>query len=251
MIRFSVESLPTMGVNEKGQRRATTPGAFVTTTRIDKGLWGQIKQRNACWYVSEDDLEDFGNPMANAGWRYSVLAVLIAIKAGETIAINGVECKTVTELYNEIEAIPVRQAEEERKRQQEREVQEAQGWLGDLVQATGEKPANPAHPEGEVIFDTRNIYGSGQAFVIVSDHEVWLLKANGMDGDDWGRNNLRGQIGWRAEDPEIVARIQQLHQSPEQASEIIAWAKPMMLPPAQREESPSLASTFAAFFGDN
>ena len=44
------------------------------------------------------------------------------------------------------------------------------------------------------------IYGSGTRYVVQEEH-IWKLENNGMDGDDWSRNNIRtggaGAIGTR------------------------------------------------------
>ena len=45
-----------------------------------------------------------------------------------------------------------------------------------------------------------NIYGGGVQYVVTDDH-IWHVQNNGMDGDDWSRNNIRtggaGAIGRR------------------------------------------------------
>jgi hypothetical protein len=63
------------------------------------------------------------------------------------------------------------------------------------------------HPEGEYnlldgerLHDTQDIYGGGDWFVITED-EIWYVRNNGRDGDDWSRNNVvtggAGAVGWR------------------------------------------------------
>jgi hypothetical protein len=74
-----------------------------------------------------------------------------------------------------------------------------------------ERPAGDNRPKGATYFDTWNIYGSGDCFV-VNDDEVWYLRNNGMDGDDWSRNNVTtggaGAIGWRASrSSDLAARL--------------------------------------------
>ena len=53
-----------------------------------------------------------------------------------------------------------------------------------------------AEVEGETIYDTYSIYGAGSRIVIDSEY-VWWVDANGMDGDDWSRNNCRLGIARR------------------------------------------------------
>lgn len=65
---------------------------------------------------------------------------------------------------------------------------------------SGERPDGVHVPEGEVLHSTQNIYGAGDWFVIGAEW-IWFVQNNGMDGDDWSRNNVRtggaGGIGWR------------------------------------------------------
>ncbi|MDR3597075.1 hypothetical protein [Clostridium sp.] len=55
-------------------------------------------------------------------------------------------------------------------------------------------------PEGAVLFDSFDIYGSGER-LIETGTEYWYLINNGADGDDWGRNTVRtggaGAYGWK------------------------------------------------------
>jgi len=67
------------------------------------------------------------------------------------------------------------------------------------ITTDGERPEK-ANPEGEAVFDTMNIYGGGDKFV-VGDKYIWYIRNNGADGDSWAGNNVRtggaGAIGWR------------------------------------------------------
>lgn len=69
----------------------------------------------------------------------------------------------------------------------------------------GEKPETNEFPTGETLLDSRNIYGSGDAFVIEPDNAIWFLVKNGMDGDNWSRNNLPGHIAYRLPANETIA----------------------------------------------
>jgi hypothetical protein len=73
-----------------------------------------------------------------------------------------------------------------------------------------EKPEVVEAISGETYLDTRSVYGAGEAFVVTDTH-VWHIRANGMDGDDWARNNYAGSIAKRlpATD-ELVAAIKSL-----------------------------------------
>ena len=50
-----------------------------------------------------------------------------------------------------------------------------------------------AEPRGEVLHDTFSIYGAGIRFQR-DEQTVWYVQANGMDGDDWSRNNCLAGI---------------------------------------------------------
>lgn len=64
--------------------------------------------------------------------------------------------------------------------------------------------------------DGFNIYGGGEEILIDADgRHIWRVKNNGMDGDDWSRNNVRtggaGAIGYRfAATPERIAALSAL-----------------------------------------
>lgn len=80
--------------------------------------------------------------------------------------------------------------------------------IKDLIMKDGDFPEGKGIiPEGEIYFDTQNIYGSGDWFVI-STEWIWYIKNNGMDGDSWANNNIRtggaGALGWRIPFKEII-----------------------------------------------
>lgn len=69
--------------------------------------------------------------------------------------------------------------------------------IADMIRIDGELPAySESNATGEILLDTFNAYGSGTRFVIDSD-SIWFVQNNGMDGDDWSRNNAPGMICWR------------------------------------------------------
>mgnify|MGYP000856246398 CR=1 FL=1 len=53
-----------------------------------------------------------------------------------------------------------------------------------------------AEVEGETVYDTYSIYGAGSR-IVIGDAWVWWVDNNGMDGDDWSRNNCRLGIARR------------------------------------------------------
>lgn len=85
------------------------------------------------------------------------------------------------------------------------------------IETRGEIPEyQETRPAGEwLIVEKWTIYGGG-ASLVVADSHVWYVQNNGMDGDDWSRNNIptsgAGAIGWRvARTDELVARINALN----------------------------------------
>jgi hypothetical protein len=68
------------------------------------------------------------------------------------------------------------------------------------IMAHGEQPAGSHAIDGTRYLNTQNLYGGGDWFEVTNTH-IWYVKNNGMDGDDWSRNNVRtggaGAIGWR------------------------------------------------------
>ena len=64
--------------------------------------------------------------------------------------------------------------------------------------AEADMPAAEVVLNGEILLDTFNIYGGGWQ-IVIDERYVWLVDNNGMDGDDWSRNNIRtggaGAIG--------------------------------------------------------
>ena len=53
-----------------------------------------------------------------------------------------------------------------------------------------------AEVDGETIYDTFSIYGAGSR-IVIGEEWVWWIDRNGMDGDDWSRNNSQFGIAVR------------------------------------------------------
>ncbi len=98
--------------------------------------------------------------------------------------------------------------------------------LARQARKTWEQPARTPEgltPEGERLIDKQNIYGGGDWWVVGTEH-IWYVQNNGMDGDDWSRNNVRtggaGAIGWRTPfDPTLAAELRQLAETLKQTRE--------------------------------
>ena len=68
------------------------------------------------------------------------------------------------------------------------------------IQARGSRPErSESNARGERLIDTQNAYGGGDWFVL-NEREIWYVRNNGMDGDNWSANNVftggAGAIGW-------------------------------------------------------
>jgi hypothetical protein len=75
--------------------------------------------------------------------------------------------------------------------------------LSEYVMKKGELPKGSFNLSGKTFgmpMDLPSIYGGGSWFVMEGSY-LWYIQNNGMDGDDWSRNNVvtggAGAIGWR------------------------------------------------------
>jgi len=144
-------------------------------------------------------------------YREDGMSFGVGAESGYTYA---AECREATDE----EAAPLRAKMEERRREQDRLVEI--GRVFKMVQDIGERPQGMHVPEGEEVQvpnSGERLYGSGSWFVVGSEW-IWAIQNNGMDGDDWSRNNVRtggaGAIGHR------VARTEEL------AAKILGWKTP-------------------------
>lgn len=83
--------------------------------------------------------------------------------------------------------------------------------IAEQIKSEGEYPTGKNTPEGFRVVDTQDAYGAGSWFVVGGDW-IWYVKNNGMDGDDWSRNNVvtggAGAIGWKIpHDQKIMDRL--------------------------------------------
>ncbi|MFW6156943.1 MAG: hypothetical protein ACOC7J_06470 [Armatimonadota bacterium] len=107
------------------------------------------------------------------------------------------------------EAAPLLAREEEKRAAAEREQRLKE--IEDQIIEEGERPEADdglLRPEGERFGEGPNIHGGGRWFVVGEDY-IWFVRNNGMDGDDWSRNNVAtggaGAIGWRVPYDEELA----------------------------------------------
>jgi hypothetical protein len=78
------------------------------------------------------------------------------------------------------------------------EIKTLRNAIANFIQKNGTRPTD-RQPEGRTVLNTQNIYGGGDWFVL-GEKEIWYVKNNGMDGDNWSYNNVRtggaGAIGY-------------------------------------------------------
>lgn len=115
----------------------------------------------------------------------------------------------------EISALETQEAEALARQASEKTKNQHIEAIQSQITREGEYPEGWHTVDGERLIDTQNIYGGGSWFVITSDH-IWYICNNGMDGDDWGRNNVRtggaGAIGYRiAYNEELAIKIRALN----------------------------------------
>lgn len=81
--------------------------------------------------------------------------------------------------------------------------------IKEKIQAEGSMPNGKNRVDGQVFFDSFDIYGFGSK-IVLEPTKIWLLKNNGSDGDDWSRNNITtggaGAIGWQIPYDDILAK---------------------------------------------
>lgn len=111
---------------------------------------------------------------------------------------------------DEMRAMEIRQAAEHARHEAEQHRRARIAAIRERIMSEGECLAGTHTPEGERLLDTQTIYGGGDWFVLGSD--IWYVRNNGADGDNWSYNNVRtggaGAIGWRIPyDPALAAEL--------------------------------------------
>lgn len=115
---------------------------------------------------------------------------------------GGYQFSVAARPATEKEAAPILAAEA--KREARRQAEERIAGIARHMQEQGERPERPAEGQIEIgggrILDRQNIYGGGNWFQVNTEH-IYYVENHGMDGDDWGNNNVAtggaGGIGWR------------------------------------------------------
>lgn len=132
-MNFSMTSIPK--ITKDGGKRTATGGSFMTCARIEADLWKQMKAAGA-WFVAKEEEED---GIGSAGWHYPIKSLCVMLRAGQLLSLDGIECKTIKELFDVIENLPRLVAEQEQTKQQKRneELRELAGLIEHVKSETG------------------------------------------------------------------------------------------------------------------
>ncbi len=87
--------------------------------------------------------------------------------------------------------IQEREAKEAEEKALEKEISTTEKKLSRAILDAlydGTKPEK-ASPEGDILYDSFKVYGSGEQLILDGD-KLWTIKNKGMDGDFWGDNNM-------------------------------------------------------------
>lgn len=160
--------------------------AYRLTARLDKSEWAKIAKYML--YVTTEDSMGMDADDHNLGWVTFYpreVEEALGITGDRTVAGQREAAKRRREAPAEV-----------RKRAIAQRVKE----IAHEICETGERPSGLNAPAGDRLFDTQDIYGGGDWFVVGPDH-LWYIQNNGMDGDNWSLNNVRtggaGAIGYR------------------------------------------------------
>jgi len=160
--------------------------AYRLTTRIERSEWAKIARYML--YVTTNDGMGMDADDHDLGWVTFYpreVEEALGITGDRTVAGQREAAKRRREAPAEV-----------RKRAIAQRVKE----IAHEIRETGERPSGLNAPAGDRLFDTQDIYGGGDWFVAGPEY-LWYVQNNGMDGDNWGLNNVRtggaGAIGYR------------------------------------------------------
>jgi hypothetical protein len=151
----------------------------------------RLKASGDLYYESADDLEEMDEFDKSPGWYVSNNGIRKAIEWHVPVETNEMLQQKKDAEKAEFEARSIANAK--------------RSLLRDVFQWCGEYP-DPGKKslslDGERFDDPQNpqiIYGGGEWYVLQEKEKMWHVQNNGMDGDDWSRNNIRtggaGAIG--------------------------------------------------------
>jgi hypothetical protein len=160
--------------------------AYRLTARIERSEWAKIARHML--YVTTDDAMGMDADDHNLGW-----VTFYPQAVEEALGITG--DRTVAARRE-----AARQRRESPTLTRKHAITQRVKEIAHEIRETGERPEGTNDPVGDRLFDTQDVYGGGDWFVVGPEH-LWYVQNNGMDGDDWSLNNIRtggaGAIGYR------------------------------------------------------
>ena len=160
--------------------------AYRLTARLERSEWAKIA--HLMQYVTTDDEMGMNADDHTLGW--------VTFSPTEVEAALGITGDRT--LAAQREAAQRRRDDPVRARR--RAIAQRVKEIAREIRETGESPEGLNDPVGDRLFDTQDIYGGGDWFVVGPEH-LWHVQNNGMDGDNWSYNNVRtggaGAIGFR------------------------------------------------------
>ena len=181
---------------------------FSCQTELPEHLWRLIGQYGTYHKGDEED-EEWAEEMGHyvyrkenlCGWFYNEKALETLKKKGLRVSYCNIEMKTTS--FSDVS----RELEERRKKISRlkafyQDIRKMMKYvpLEDIANTGLEKKYGEFFAIPEIGIKGHNIYGSG-TLLFADDSYLYVIDNNGMDGDDWSRNNLgtsgAGAIAYR------------------------------------------------------
>ena len=181
---------------------------FRCQTELPEHLWQLIEQYGT-FHKGDDEDEEWAEEMGHPeylrenlyGWFYNEKALETLKKKGLRVSYCGIEMKTAS--FSDVS----RELEERRKKinrlkefYQNTRKNMKYVPLEDIANTGLDKQHKKFFAIPEIGINGHNIYGSG-TLLFADDSYLYVIDNNGMDGDEWSRNNLgtggAGAIAYR------------------------------------------------------
>jgi DNA-binding transcriptional MerR regulator len=173
---------------------------YSLSTRVSKDLWAKIAE---FFDYHRADEEETWSGYALKGWlttQFNVEKIekILAVKKENTVDYR----KEQSEKASKERAEQEKHLDEKLKTIDDAFINAEYPASYEMFDIEGEEIQHPRNP--------KNIYGGGEWWTITEKY-IWHIKNNGMDGDDWSRNNVKtggaGAIGRRIPHRGDVAEI--------------------------------------------
>lgn len=186
------------------------PGVFglVCQSWLPKHIWSLIKQY-ATYHKGDEEDEDWAEEMGHyeylkenlCGWFYDKKVLETLKKNGLRVSYCDIEMKT-TSFNDVLRELEGRKQEINRLKGVYQNIRKNMKYvpLEDIASTGLDKQHKKFFAIPEIGINGHNIYGSG-TLLFADDSYLYVIDNNGMDGDDWSRNNLgtggAGAIAYR------------------------------------------------------